>query len=32
MGARGKKLVQDTFNWTVEEDKLVGCYTEILNE
>ena len=32
MGARGKKLVQDTFNWNVEEEKLVGCYTEILNE
>ena len=30
MGARGKQRVKDTYNWSVEEEKLVRYYTEIL--
>lgn len=31
MGDRGKQRVKDTYNWSVEEEKLVRCYTKILN-
>lgn len=31
MGDRGKQRVKDTYNWSVEEEKLVKCYTETLN-
>ena len=31
MGDRSKQRVKDTYNWSVEEEKLVKCYTETLN-
>jgi len=31
MGDRGILRVKDTYNWSLEEEKLVRCYTEILN-
>ena len=30
MGERGKQLVQDVFNWSVEEKKLVKAYKSLL--
>jgi len=31
MGERGKQRVKEIYNWSAEEEKLVRCYTEILN-
>jgi glycosyltransferase involved in cell wall biosynthesis len=30
MGERGKQLILEKFNWSVEEEKLVHCYKSLL--
>jgi hypothetical protein len=30
MGANGKKMVQNTYNWTAEERKLQAFYQKVL--
>jgi glycosyltransferase involved in cell wall biosynthesis len=32
MGENGKIAFRDKYNWSIEEEKLVGYYTKILNE
>ena len=32
MGNNGKKLVNEKFNWRVEEEKLFKLYTDVLGK
>jgi hypothetical protein len=32
MGENGKIAFREKYNWLIEEEKLLGYYTKILNE